>query len=750
MVHLPPLITDLGFILVLAALATLLFKRMGQPLVLGYLIAGFLVSPHVSFMPTVVDRASIQVWSEIGVIFLLFSLGLEFSFKKLFKVGGSAGFTAIFEILFMVGLGYLVGQVIGWNSIDSLFFGAILSMSSTTIIVRAFQELGMKGQKYVELVFGILIVEDIAAIFILVLLTAVSGSAAVSGFQLALSGLRLLFFVALWFALGIFLIPIFLRKIRSLLEDETTLLVAIGLCFTMVMIAASVGFSPALGAFVMGSLLAETPEGHNMESLLQPVKNLFAAIFFISVGMMIDPRVLIERWDLVLLATLVTIVGKFISTFIGALISGQTRKKSFQAGMSLAQIGEFSFIIASLGVSLKVTSDFLYPLAIAVSAVTTFTTPYLIKMAEPANRWVEGKLPEGMKRLLDRYYSSFQSHGSGGVGSLILKTYGMKILLNTVIVVAIIGAFKGILIGEVQEYLAQTSWAGSISLLLCLFLCGPFLWGIVFGGPSLRAQRELEELEKLKGMQLGIFSGRLFLGLVLLSALLAQFVTLQVASGLIVAVVIIAAIFGQFWMKKLYQMIEMNFLKNLTEKERKDLVSAEVAGRLLPWEATLATYEISADTELVGKTLKDLSFKEKYGVTVAAVFRGKSRTFAPSGDFVLWPFDKLICFGNEDELQSFHLFLEDEKSRYSLAQAESLKREEDYKLTSLLVSAESPFKNKSIRESGIRDFLKGGMVVGIERGMERILGPRAGFQLLEGDLIWVVADRKDALEKGTL
>lgn len=750
MIHLPPLITDLGFILVIAALATLLFKKLGQPLVLGYLIAGFLLSPHVPYLPTVVDRESIQVWSEIGVIFLLFSLGLEFSFKKLFKVGGSAGFTAIFEIIFMVGLGFLVGRMLGWNTIDSLFFGAILSMSSTTIIVRAFQELGMKGQKYVELVFGILIVEDISAIFLLVLLTALSGAAAVSGLDLALSGLRLLFFVALWFAVGIFLIPIFLRKIRALLEDETTLLVAIGLCFVMVMIAASVGFSPALGAFVMGSLLAETPEGHNMEKLLQPVKNLFAAIFFVSVGMMIDPRVLIERWDLVLIATLVTIIGKFFSTFIGALVSGQTRKKSFQAGMSLAQIGEFSFIIASLGVTLKVTSDFLYPLAIAVSAVTTFTTPYLIKMAEPANRWVEGKLPEGLKKLLDRYHSSFQDHGTGGVGSLILKTYGMKILLNTVVVVGFIWAFRTILIGEVHGYLAQTNWAGSVSLLLCLLLCGPFLWGLVFGGPSLKAQREFEELEKLRGMQVGIFSGRLFLGLVLLSAILSQFVTLEAASGVIVVVVLVAALLGQFWMKNLYQMIEANFLKNLTEKERKELVSAEVAGRLLPWEATLGTYEITADTELVGKNLKELSFKEKYGVTVAAVFRGQSRTFAPTGDFILWPFDKLICFGSEEELQNFHLFLENEKSQHSMAQAETLKREEDYRLTSLLIGSESSFKNKSIRESGIRDFLKGGMVVGVERGLERILGPRAAFQLQEGDLIWVVSDRRDALEKGVL
>lgn len=746
MIHLPHLITDLGFILVIAALSTLLFKKLGQPLVLGYLIAGFLVSPHVPFFPTVVDRESIQVWSEIGVIFLLFSLGLEFSFKKLFKVGGSAGFTAVFEIVFMMGLGFLVGRLLGWNSIDSLFFGAILSMSSTTIIVRAFQELGMRGHKYVDLVFGILIVEDIVAIFLLVMLTALSGAAVVSGVELVVSGLRLLFFVALWFAVGIFLIPIFLRKIRDLLEDETTLLVAISLCFAMVMIAAGVGFSPALGAFVMGSLLAETPEGHKMESLMQSVKNLFAAIFFVSVGMMIDPKVLWERWDLVLIATGVTIFGKFFSTFLGALLSGQSRKKSFQAGMSLAQIGEFSFIIASLGVTLKVTSDFLYPLAIAVSAVTTFTTPYLIKIAEPVYLRVDSWLPQNFKTHLDRYHSSFQNTGDVNLRSLIMKAYGVKVLLNAVIVVAIIGAFRALLDGKLQQFVSGSSWAGSISLLLCLLISGPFLWGIVLGGPSLAAQREFEELQKLKGLQVGLFFGRLALGVVLVSAILSQFLTLHVASGFIVAVVLLLVFLGPVLMKNIYQKIEGDFLKNLTEKERLELVKAEVSvPSLLPWEATLGTYEIDPASSLVGKTLKDLSFKEIHGLTVAAIFRGSKRIFAPAGDLIIWPFDKLICFGSEEELQSFHQWIEKEKNQ-NLQQFDKASAEDAYKLTSLLVTADSPFVNTSIRDSRLRETLKGGIVIGVERGNEKILGPRSQFQIKENDLLWIIADQNGLRE----
>ncbi|AHZ84575.1 cation:proton antiporter [Bdellovibrio bacteriovorus] len=740
--HLPHLITDLGFILMIAALSTLLFKKLGQPQVLGYLIAGFLVSPHVPFLPTVTDKVSIQVWSEIGVIFLLFSLGLEFSFKKLFKVGGSASFTAVFEVVFMVALGYLVGHLLGWNNIDSLFFGGILSVSSTTIIVRAFQELGMKGKKFVELVFGILVVEDIVAILLLVLLTAIASSDTFSTAELAFSGLRLLFFIALWFVVGIFLIPIFLRKIRSLLEDETLLLVSIGLCFMMVMIAAGVGFSPALGAFVMGSLLAETPEGHQMEHVLQPVKNLFAAIFFVSVGMMIDPKVIIERWDLVILVTLVTIVGKFVSTFLGAVLSGQGRKQAFQSGMSLAQIGEFSFIIAALGVSLKVTSDFLYPLAIAVSAVTTFTTPYLIKVADPFYRWVEARLPEGVKRNLDQYHASFSQAGEQKAGTLIMKTYGMKILLNTVMVIAIMAAFKAVVNLEIQKYLQESPWAGGISMFICLLISAPFIWGIVMSGPSLRAQRELEELQKLRGLQAGLFVGRLALAVILLGVLVSQFATLKVASGVIVAVIGVAALAGQLWVQRLYQFIEKNFQKNLTEKERKELVSSSVAKNFLPWETTLGNYDIAAESSLVGRTLRDLSFKENYGVTVAAVFRGAKRYFAPDGEFVLWPHDKLICFGSEEELQSFHTFLEGEKAAQVL-EPEMTTRQDDYRLSSFVVLDDSKFKDKTIRESGIRESYHG-MVVGIERGPQRILGPRASFTLRENDLVWVVSDKKQS------
>src|SRR5688572_13115417 len=377
MAHLPHLITDLGLILAVAGITTLIFRKIRQPVVLGYIIAGFLVGPHVSLFPSVVDAEGIKTWSEIGVIFLLFSLGLEFSFKKLMKVGGSASITALVEIVLMIVIGYVVGKLLGWSTMDCIFLGAILSMSSTTIIIRAFDEVGAKTKKFVQLVFGILIVEDLVAILLLVLLSTIAVSNQFAGGELLMEMLKLGFFLVLWFLGGIFFVPTFLKWTRRLLNDETLLIFCIGLCLLMVMLAVEVGFSAALGAFIMGSILAETTQAERIENLIKSVKDLFAAVFFVSVGTMVEPQIILDYAVPILVVSLVTLVGKFTTSALGALLSGQSLKNAVQTGMSLGQIGEFSFIIASLGVSLKVTSDFLYPIAVAASAVTTFTTPYL-------------------------------------------------------------------------------------------------------------------------------------------------------------------------------------------------------------------------------------------------------------------------------------------------------------------------------------------------------------------------------------
>jgi monovalent cation:H+ antiporter-2, CPA2 family len=401
--HLPPIVQDLSVILMAAAVMTLLFRWLRQPVVLGYIIAGFLVGPHFRWLPGVLDPENVRVWAEIGVIFLLFSLGLEFSFKKLVRVGAPASITAVFEVVGMVGLGFMLGRFFGWRNMDSLFLGGILAISSTTIIVRAFDELGMKTRGFANLVFGVLVVEDLVAILLMVVLSTVAVSNQFSGAEIGIAAMKLIFFLTLWFVLGIFLIPSFLKRIRKHLRDETLLIVSIGLCFMMVVFVTKVGFSPALGAFIMGSILAETMEAERIEHLIQPAKNLFGAVFFVSVGMLIDPEIISKFGVPILIITVATILGKFLTTSIGALISGQSLRHSVQAGMSLAQIGEFSFIIAALGLSLKVTGDFLYPIAISVSAITTFTTPYLIRSAENVVNSLETKLPRGWLEMLDRY-----------------------------------------------------------------------------------------------------------------------------------------------------------------------------------------------------------------------------------------------------------------------------------------------------------------------------------------------------------
>jgi CPA2 family monovalent cation:H+ antiporter-2 len=379
MTHLPTLIQDLALILMAAAVVTLLFKKLKQPVVLGYLIAGFFVGPNFKFFPSVSDTHTISIWAEIGVIFMLFGLGLEFSFNKLTKVGKSASITALFEIFAMLGAGYLTGQLLNWSKMDSLFLGGILSISSTTIIVRVFDELGFKGKSFVSLVFGVLIVEDLIAILLLVLLSSVALTQTFSGPELVYSSLRLGFFLVLWFLLGIYLLPTFLKKSRSLLTDETTLIFSLGLCLMMVIVAAKVGFSPALGAFVMGSILAETPKGHRIAHLLEPVKNLFSAVFFVSVGMLINTTILLDYFNIILLVTVVTIVGKLISTTLGALVSGKSIKTSVQTGMSLAQIGEFSFILTALALKMEIFSPILYDMVIASALISIAINPFLCK-----------------------------------------------------------------------------------------------------------------------------------------------------------------------------------------------------------------------------------------------------------------------------------------------------------------------------------------------------------------------------------
>ncbi len=735
MTHLPELIQDLGYILMTAAVVTLLCKSLRQPVVLGYLIAGFLVGPHFPFLHTVSDIASMTVWAEIGVIFLLFSLGLEFSFKKLAKVGGGASIIALFEIVFMLAAGYLTGRAIGWSHMDSLFLGGILSISSTTIIVRAFEELGLKGRSFVSMVFGVLIVEDLVAILLLVLLSTIGTTASFSGPALFASSVRLVFFLALWFLVGIYLLPMLMGKIKMLLTDETALIISIGLCLMMVMIATKVGFSPALGAFVMGSLLAETREGHRIEKLLLPVRDLFAAVFFVSVGMLIDPSILWEHFGVIMLLTFVTIFGKFFSSTVGALVSGQSLKTSIQAGLSLAQIGEFSFIFATLGMSLGVISDFLYPIAVAVSAITTFSTPYQIKFSGVIYAWIERRLSPQLLARVNRYQRTVSQTSGHTIARLLWEEYGMKIILNSIVIIGITLTTTRLVYPWLFEQLpVRGPWLTFMGGAVTLLLSAPFLWAVVVGAPAHLQNYDAQTVNQLRRLQFGLFPLRLIVGMLLISFVVGHFAPLQTISGIVFIVLLTIGVFFNKFAEPFYRSIELRFIKNLKDKDLEELANKNTGPELAPWQATLAQFVVSPSSTLVAKPLHESMLKEKFGLTLAMIQRGEKRILAPGRDDLLLPFDRLHLIGEEDQLISAQMVIETTENRHDPLSPEA------FGLESLLLGSHSHYINKSIRECGVRDDVQG-LIVGLERDGQRVLSPDSAMILREGDVMWIVGDR---------
>ena len=731
-IHLPELISDLGFILITAAVVTLLFRRLNQPVVLGYLIAGFLLGPNVTFLPTVSDPESVKVWAEIGVIFLLFSLGLEFSFKKLARVGKSASVVALFEVVSMVGIGFLTGLALGWSTMDSLFLGGILSISSTTIIVRAFDELGLKGKRFVSLVFGVLIVEDLFAILLLVLLSTVAVTQTLSGTELLASTFRLGFFLLLWFLVGIYLLPPLLASVRSLLSDETALVVALGLCLLMVIIATNVGFSPALGAFVMGSLLAETRDAKRIEHLVMPVRDLFAAVFFVSVGMMIDVQVLFQYGPEILLISLITIVGKFLSSAAGALVSGRNLKDSVSAGLSLAQIGEFSFIIATLGLTLKVTSDFLYPIAVAVSAITTFTTPYLIRAADPFFKWLRVKLPVSVMSMIDRYQIAANQTGKQTFVRLIWSAHGMRTLFSAIIVIAVGLSLNEFVHPVLARRFGESSGMTFAFAISALLIASPFLWAVIFG----RASEGLNDEEKvrLERLRPGILVARTLVAFTLITFLINLFVPTGAVIGIVASLALIGLILVAKFAAPVYEHFESRFVENLADRDRVDMGSRRPI--LTPWDASLGELVVSPNSEIAGLTLLESKIKERFGIMVSLVERGSKRILAPNRNHVLMPFDRLFVIGNDEQLQEARRVIEE-----ATLQPLDTPPPVAFGLSSLLIKQSSRYIGQTLRDCGLREDADG-IVVGIERGGTRLLNPDSAEVLREDDLIWVVGDLK--------
>lgn len=744
---LTPLIADLGLILIVAAVVTLIFRKLKQPLVLGYIIAGFLVSPYSNIIPTVTDLHNVETLAEIGVIFLLFSLGLEFSFKKLIRVGASASITAIVEIVIISISGYCVGKALGWSTMNSMFLGGMLASSSTTIIIRAFDELGVKSRNYAKTVFGVLVVEDIVVILLMVLLSTIAVTQSVEGGELLFTVLKLGFFLILWFLLGIFVIPTLLKKTRHLLDDEGYLVLSIGLCLGMVIVATQAGFSAELGAFIMGSILAETLAAERIEHTFKPVKDLFGAIFFVSVGMMINPTVIVEYGIPVLIVVLLVIVGKFLATLVGALLSGQSLKHSVQVAMSMAQIGEFAFIVATLGMSLGVIDEFLFPIAVGASAITTFTTPYMIKYSEPMYRFIEKILPQKFVDKLNNYSVSSQVLGSQSEWRQILKGSTTTVFLNGIIVISIVLVSSYLVVpfihnnfnNELSEWIAM---AGT------LVVASPFIWAVMYKKPNYVTLRELWDNPDFNNTQLSVLSAsRLIIGTVLIVYLVNKFLD-PIHTALVVPVTVIVIYFASKYIKRLYKVIERRFVTNLNDREAEESRKQESINNIkqrlraspdivssAAWDAHITDLEVPQNAKYIGRTLGELDWRKKFLINVIYIKSGDNIIYSPGPDAKLMPHDHVGVFGTDEVIEAFKSeFLTEERPIYPDLDLDNIVVEKHF------IDPDSNLIGVAIRSSNIRE-RSGGIVVAIERGGNRILSPSADLVFEADDLIWIVGEK---------
>ena len=742
MSELAPLISDLALILICAGVMTLVFKRLKQPLVLGYIVAGFLASPHFTLTPSVIDTASIHTWSEIGVIFLLFALGLEFSFKKLVKVGGTAVIAACAIIFSMIMIGMTVGWSFGWKSMDCLYLGGMLAMSSTTIIYKAFDDLGLRQQRFAGLVLSILIIEDILAIVLMVLLSTVAVSQNFEGGEMVFSIGKLVFFLILWFVVGIYLIPIFLKRSKKWVSSETMLILSLAMCFGMVVLAAKVGFSPAFGAFIMGSILAETVEAETIEKLVAPVKDLFGAIFFVSVGMMVDPAMIVEYIGPIITITLAILLGQTIFGTCGVILSGQPLKVAMQCGFSLTQIGEFAFIIASLGVSLNVTSSFLYPIVVAVSVITTFLTPYMIRLAVPAYNLVEKKMPEKWKLMLERYTAGSQTVNSENNWKKLLMDISKIVAIYMVLCIAVILlSFQFVM--PFFRLVMPEFWAklaGATFMIVCI---SPFLRAIVMKknhSIEFQALWNDNRFNRAPLVSTIVFRMMIAVGFILfiIKSLFQASTMLVIAIALVLVVLMVLS----RRLKKQSIFMERTFMQNLnfrdTHEEFQGKKRPKYEGHLLSRDLHLSDFDIPADSLWAGYTLRELNLGNKYGVHVASIIRGLHRINIPGANVRLFPGDTIQVIGTDEQLAEFSRQVE----QVSNAAEENEIEKREMLLKQFVVNGESPFLNTTIKESGIRNRFRC-LVVGVEKESGNLMSPEADMLLEGGDVVWVVGEKED-------
>lgn len=739
--ELPHLVKDLALILVVAGIVTIVFKKLKQPLVLGYVVAGFLVSPHMPYIMSVADRADISTWGDIGVMFLLFSLGLDFSFKKILKMGASPIISTCSIVFCMMMLGIVTGHLFGWSRMDSIFLGGMLAMSSTTIIYKAFDDLGLRQQRFAGLVMSVLILEDILAIVMMVMLSAIANGSNPDGGQMIGSLMKIGFFLILWFVVGIFLIPLMLRSMRKFINNETLLIVALGLCCAMAVLSTKVGFSSAFGAFVMGSILAETIEAERIIKVVEPVKNLFGAVFFVSVGMLVDPAILVEySWPIVTLV-LVIILGQVIFGSLSFLIGGQSLKSAMQCGFSMAQIGEFSFIIASLGLSLGVIGKFLYPVVVAVSVITTFLTPYMIRMATPAYGMLERRLPKKWIMAMNNLTLAKQTTQPEAKWRTLIKQMVRITVIYSILSGASIALMFTFFLPFVRQLLPHW-WANAACGLLTLLFISPFLRAIMM---------KKNHSEEFKALWNSNPYNRLplILTIIVRVAVASAFVfyicyyLTRFTNALMISIALaaVALMIISRSLKKRSIKMERLFMQNLRSRE----IVAEVMGRrrplyegrLLDRDVHISDFTIPEDSLWAGKMLRELEFRNRYGVHISSILRGSQRINIPNGGTILFPGDNIQAIGSDDQLTAFSEALNTE-----LHDKDPEIEKREMKLHQVVINRNGIFAGKTLRDSGIRDVYNC-MVIGLEEGKENLSQMDPSHKLRHGEAIWIVGEQDD-------
>jgi CPA2 family monovalent cation:H+ antiporter-2 len=744
MEHISPLIQELALILVTAGAVSVLFKWLKQPVVLGYIVAGIVLSFFITEDNP--EYKNIETWAEIGIIFLLFGLGLEFSFKKLMAVGATAFVSALFLVISMIGLGYLTGICFGWSSMTSLFLGAMICMSSTMIIIKVYDDLKLTSKSFAGIVLGILIIEDLVAVLLMVLLSTVAVGNQFEGKELLLSFFKLSTFLLFWFILGTYLIPTFLRKMKRLLNDETILIVSLAFCLGMVFLATRAGFSSALGAFIMGSILAETLDSERIEHLILPIKNFFGAIFFVSVGMMVQITSLGAYIVPILVISVVVILGQTTFATIGVLLSGQNLKTSLSAGFSLSQIGEFSYIIAALGLSLGVIQESLYQVIVSASVITIFATPYMMRLANPVNAYLEKKLPAKWQDFLNKNASGAHPVNQNSLWKRLLTEMATIVMVYYFISVVIVNSSLAYAVPFVQGWLPGLK-GNLLVAAVTLPIIAPFLRAVIIKkNRSVEYKTLWDENKSNRGPLISTIIFRAIICAGLIMYLLLKLFHTNLIINFALATVILLSITLSQRTKTRSRAMENRFKENLNEKEKyresKAPLTKGFVNHVLERDLHLAEFTIESYFSVVGKTLKELNFRQVFGVSIVTIVRGQLRINIPKGNERIYPNDHVVVLGTDKQMELFQIRLEEKRKKYEQLEDNPAP---EVKMRQFLISPESRLIGENIRTSGIQEIYDC-MVIGIERNEFSIQDPDLDLVFEEGDIVWVIGEYDNILK----